>query len=156
MAEPEELIIRPKISSRIILLIILMILDIAITAVFFTYLEEKYLVLLAGGAIFVVLLLIGLSIIYKRVSLVYRIGAEDVDRIEGLIAPTETSLPIEKISEVKVERSIISRFLGIADIYLRGTGGASMRIVDVDSNKIRETLQFLWYCMKGKGKAGKT
>jgi|GEM_PF-3863424 len=155
MAEAEELILRPKISSRIILLIILMVSDIVITAFFWAYLEDRYLVLIAGGAVLLVLALIGLSVIYKRVSLLYRIGFDDIDRIEGIIAPTETSLPIEKISEVKVERSLVSRLLGIADIYLRGTGGASMRIVDVDSNNVRETLQFLWYCMKRKGKEEK-
>ncbi len=77
---------------------------------------------IAGGAIFILLAVVGPLLVLWVKNLSYMIGEEKVTIHKGILTKVQKNIPIRAITDFIVNRSIFDRILGIASIRIQTAG----------------------------------
>jgi uncharacterized membrane protein YdbT with pleckstrin-like domain len=72
-----------------------------------------------GGAIAMVMLGKILQRLYLRISTEYVVNDSEINEITGLWAKDENHVPIVKIEDYNIDRSLLGKFLGVASIGIQ-------------------------------------
>jgi len=103
---------------------------------------------IAGGVIFVLLVIVGPILVIWVKNLSYIIGEEKITIHKGILTKVQKNIPYRAITDFVVNRSIFDRILGIASIRIQTAGqsqtptGYEGNIVGiVDWKRLHQTLR---------------
>jgi len=147
--------LKPKVEPFIMMIAaVAVVVIIAIIGLAALYPDYAYYVFIAGVG---VLLLLGLLIMqqfYRKWYTTYEITENDVIWRFGVVAPDEQLVPVDEITNIKVDRSFLGIIFGFADLYL-DTASAKMDyevcMKDIDSGQLNKAVEFLRSMMKERG-----
>jgi uncharacterized membrane protein YdbT with pleckstrin-like domain len=77
---------------------------------------------IAGGAVFVLVVIIGPILVLWVKNLSYMLGEEKVTIHKGILTKVQKNIPIRAVTDFVVNRSIFDRLLGIASIRIQTAG----------------------------------
>jgi uncharacterized membrane protein YdbT with pleckstrin-like domain len=77
---------------------------------------------IAGGVIFVLLVIVGPILVIWVKNLSYMVGEEKVNIHKGILTKVQKNIPYRAITDFVVNRSIFDRILGIASIRIQTAG----------------------------------
>ena len=77
---------------------------------------------IAGGVIFVLMVIVGPILVIWVKNLSYIIGEEKITIHKGILTKVQKNIPYRAITDFIVNRSIFDRFLGIASIRIQTAG----------------------------------
>ena len=140
------MVLKPKIRPFLIIIAFLIILAIIIDIYFITsYSELAYSISLGGLAIVVLLILAAVAMIYKKAAHTYEINETDIVERRGVFAHDLNVIPYNKVTDIKVDKTIIGTLLGMGNIHINtaGTGYLELTMVDVDLRYMDDAINII-------------
>lgn len=111
--------------------------------------------LLAGFAVFVVVVFVGLGIGLRALAykhLWYELDASELSVYSGILSKKRTHVPYQKIQSVDLKATLVKRVLGLCDVVVDTAGGAANKAVVIPylSKQDAQTLQRELYTLKAE------
>lgn len=139
--------IKPKVEPYVMLIGVAALIVLVATLVLSAFYSDYASVLLLIGGLFVLLFaLAALQQLYRKWYTTYEVTERDVVWKFGVFAPDERVVPIDEITDIKIDRSLLGVLFGFADLQI-DTASAKMdyEIVmkDVDAKELDRVVEFL-------------
>jgi membrane protein YdbS with pleckstrin-like domain len=140
------MVLKPKIRPFLIaiaaLAVLVVILDLILTALFSQFYYE---ILVVGLAIIALLGVAALLQLYKKAYWTYEINDEDLVEKRGIVAFETEVMPYNKIQDISIERSFFGILFGMGDILIFTAGEADyeIAIIGVDIGEVNKAAEII-------------
>ncbi|NYZ75942.1 PH domain-containing protein [Candidatus Micrarchaeota archaeon] len=144
--------LKPKVRPYIVMIVVLAVLVIVIAlALAAAFSEYSYPVMLVALLVLLLCVLMVMQQLYRKWYTTYEITEHDVLWRFGVFAPDEHVIPINQITNMKVDRSFLGIIFGFADLQL-DTASAKMDyeiiMKDLDAGELDKLVELL-RCLRG-------
>ncbi|MEM3556142.1 MAG: PH domain-containing protein [Candidatus Micrarchaeia archaeon] len=146
---------KPKVEPYVMMIgaaaLIVIVVIIALAVMFSDY---AYYVVIAGVGVLLLLALLVMQQFYRKWYTTYEITEHDVIWRFGVFAPDEEVVPIDEITNMKINRSFLGIIFGFADLEI-DTASAKMDyeiiMKDIDAKELDKAVELLRSSMKERG-----
>lgn len=112
----EEIVIRPVIRPLLLILVLFGVSTIILSLIIAPFVPVPHLIFIAEGGLLIILLLYASKLTYYRQSTEYIITDRDVVKRTGIFAKDRKIVPLNRITNMTIDRSLIGAVLGLANI----------------------------------------
>jgi len=155
--------LKPKVRPYIVMIVVLAVLVIVIAlALAAAFSEYSYPVMLVALLVLLLCALMIMQQFYRRLYTTYDITDTDVTSRFGVFAPDEHVVPIDEITNIRVDRSVFGIILGFGDINIDTASaekGYEISMRDIDAAELSKAVELLRGLIKqrkgGAGQGGK-
>ena len=139
--------IKPKIEPYIILTIVAAVIVVIIAAVLAVmYTDYSYPILLIAALFLLLFAFMIIQQFYRRMYTTYEITDYDVVWRFGVFAPDEHVVPINEITNMKIDRSFLGIIFGFADLQFdTASAKIDFEIImkDIDAGQLKKALELI-------------